>query len=426
MHGTGGKHGEGVAVDDEEGGRSDGEGGEIWLMAREEASRLWRASLGSPSQISVRNSTHFPSLVTVCCSIFASSGLRSLNPPDKSRGFALGKRAAELPSRLPNARSSRCPSRVGSLSPTAHPPPSTRGCPRRRAGGRSPAWPLAKRCPVGATPLPSSAAWDEPIGFRSTSPLAGVRSGGRRPSGVLPHLEPGGRHRCGQQGRSALVTGQGSSHDFISSSFLVRLRPRVWHAPTRTASPQTSAIFARLSSLSPSPCGNRSKPAPPRLLPILVAGLPSRLIFCPDMQITFLVNRQPNGVIPIRSACLLSISIGGRLYITLLTWRVNGARTPPAPCRGTPMYSISPYHPSASSAQTPQSSFKRGSRARCVSLFVPGLSFSIYIRVLHRGAARSPQTSLVARTHFRHSQQVYTGEMSIEQLKLRTSRWSLR
>lgn len=87
MHGTGGKHGEGVAVDDEEGGRSDGEGGEIWLMAREEASRLWRASLGSPSQISVRNSTHFPSLVTVCCSIFASSGLRSLNPTRQKQGL---------------------------------------------------------------------------------------------------------------------------------------------------------------------------------------------------------------------------------------------------------------------------------------------------------------------------------------------------
>lgn len=43
-----------AVVDDEEGMRSDGEGGEIWLLAREEGSRLWRASLGSSSQISVR------------------------------------------------------------------------------------------------------------------------------------------------------------------------------------------------------------------------------------------------------------------------------------------------------------------------------------------------------------------------------------
>ena len=40
-----------AVADDEEGMRSDGEGGEIWLLAREEGSRLWRASLGSPSQI---------------------------------------------------------------------------------------------------------------------------------------------------------------------------------------------------------------------------------------------------------------------------------------------------------------------------------------------------------------------------------------
>lgn len=174
--------------------------------------------------------------------------------------------------------------------------------------------------------------------------------------------------------------------------------------------------------------------------PIVVTGLPSRLDMLPEMHSDSFPVFNTNGVLHTRSACLLSIAMDLLLRITLLTCRVNRTRTAAAPCHGIAMYTICSYHPSGSSPQTPQSSTNRGSRARCVSPFARGLTwlnFSIPISVRCLGAARATRyPSIVAQSNAQVAQHMFprlaagTGmyicKLSIEQLKHRISKWSIR
>lgn len=178
-----------AVADDEEGMRSDGEGGEIWLLAREEGSRLWRASLGSPSQIPDRKFsprelppplTALPALYGRIFVIFAlkftpdllatqslpqrlcQRHLRTrlrwsepIAPPlNKSGGRPLASRSAgglpsHLPSRLSNARSNRRPSRHSSLALALS---ALSRCATQLVGRWQPrGWPVVstRRCPLG-------------------------------------------------------------------------------------------------------------------------------------------------------------------------------------------------------------------------------------------------------------------------------------